>query len=95
MTVCVTESSFRTVTTVPGATLRLVGWNAKFLMTIVSAPAVVPALADALPVAVGVPELPPQAVRTRTTRNPASGARLKLLHSVAVILQRAWTIRAR
>jgi hypothetical protein len=36
VSVCVTESSFRTVTTAPGETVSEAGENAKFLMTIES-----------------------------------------------------------
>jgi hypothetical protein len=54
VSVWVTESSLRTVTVAPGATVRLTGENMKFLITIVSAEVL--AVADAL--APATPEAP-------------------------------------
>jgi hypothetical protein len=74
----------RTVTTVPGDTVRVAGLNMKFLITIVSAVALPVAAAEAAGLA--APELLPpellplQAVSTRTQVRPSHAAcRLRTL----------------
>jgi hypothetical protein len=86
VSVCVTESSFRTVTTAPGETVSEAGENVKFLMTIESLvtgfwpadDAVAVALVDeAAEGALELLELLEHAVSATTRTSPGSQSQLR------------------
>ena len=84
VTVWATVSSFVTVTLVPGATVRLAGSKAKFLITIVFA-AAAPADAPAGALLAGVPlelEEHPASRRVVLTDTAATAARRRMVYRV-------------